>query len=321
MGSDSIALPLLNELTVNAAESLEWVGVFTQPDRPSGRGMKVRAGVVKQWAETQNIPVLQPHKLSSAELEWLKETGCSLIIVMAYGHILKQSLLDIPKFGSINVHASLLPAYRGASPIEAAVANGESVTGMSLMRVWRRLDAGPVLDQESISIDSKDTSSTVKERLSQAAIPLIRRNLTAIISGKAIFEPQNEDAATYTRLLRKSDGILNFDNSAKCLVNRVRALCNWPGAYFEVAGVRLRIGKASCDNAISESASGTIMKEGNHLFITATSGRLHILELQKPGGRMLPIADFLRGYNIENGTVVKDGAMTKLSAKPTFRES
>jgi methionyl-tRNA formyltransferase len=160
MGSDPIALPLLDALAVAHAGDIELVGIYTQPDRPSGRGMKLQANEIKQWALEHSLPIRQPEKLGQEDVDWLQEQRCDLLLVMAYGHILRQKLLDVPRLPPLNFHASLRPAA-GASPIETAIATGETRTGVTLMRIVRELDAGPMLDREVVEIAPEDDRASV----------------------------------------------------------------------------------------------------------------------------------------------------------------
>ena len=315
MGSDGIAVPLLDFLVGEASGSVRLAGVFTQPGRPSGRGRKIRSGPVKQWAERKRIEVRQPVRLTGRDVRWLSQRGCELVLVMAYGLILRQSVLDLPRLGVVNLHASLLPAYRGASPIEAAIANGDERTGVTLMQVIRRLDAGPIIDCEEVPIDPRDSRLSVRERVSLAAIPLLRRSLSELLSGSVKAVPQDESVASYTRLLRKEDGLLDFREPSETLVNRIRALQGWPGTFFKIEERRLRVGSARFEARRAVEEPGTVVVSGGKLMIASGRGYLQILELQRAGGRMLPAAEFLRGYPIENGAMARGGTMASLSAR------
>ena len=171
-GSDPIALPLLNWLYDEAKESVQLTAVFTQPDRPVGRGQKLRANEIKQWAEARNLTVYQPERIDEAAQKSYAELATDLSLVMAYGHILKQDFIDTPRFGTLNLHTSRLPKYRGASPIQTAIAMGERETGVSLMRIVRALDAGPIADSETVTIERLDTALDVETKLAEACVPL-----------------------------------------------------------------------------------------------------------------------------------------------------
>jgi methionyl-tRNA formyltransferase len=232
---------------------------------------------------------------------------------MAYGHILRQSFFDLPRLGTYNLHASLLPKYRGASPIQAALAAGDPETGMTLMRMVRRLDAGPMVDKETFPVERLETGATAEEKLAEACVPLLRRNIESLITGKVSAEEQDEGRASYCRKLEKGDGALDFSASARVLAHRINALFPWPGCFFEIAGERIRVGLADFSEESTEAEPGTVLateKEG--LALATGDGVLHILRLQRPGGRLLDAGDFLRGFNLMPGSVVPSAPMSSL---------
>ena len=317
MGSDAIALPLLEEIRSSFSADVNLAGVFTQPDRRSGRGMKLRPNAIKRWAEASGIPVRQPDVIGEAEIRWMTRLKCELIIVMAYGQILRRPVLDLPALGAINFHASLLPAYRGASPIQAAIANSDVKTGVSAMRMIRRLDAGPVVDREEVPIGVDDTAEIVAENIAAACCPLAVRALPGVLTRSAAGEPQDERASTFTRMLHRNDGELDFSAPARILHDRIRALQPWPGAYFTVNETRCRIGTSVFDMSSrdAELAPGKVVESGSGGLAVATGrGLLRLLRLQRPGGRMLKAADFLRGFPISPGSVLEGGRMRPLTA-------
>lgn len=317
MGSDPIALPMLQALVSTHAEAVELVAVFTQPDRRKGRGMKTVANAIKQWAEAQGIPVLQPTKPDAETVTWFKAQGIALALVMAYGHILKRDLLATPPLGLVNFHASLLPKLRGASPIETAVATGESETGVTLMRVDPKMDAGPVLETERVAITAADTAPAMREKLAAACPALLARGLPKLLSGQVEWQAQDETAVTYCRMLTKEDAALDFNHSAAELAARVRGLTPWPGTAFLHEGQTIKIGKAEvCGD--ESGTPGRVIQQGNSLEIETRRGRLRCLELQRPGGKMLPVADFLRGYYLAEGTALESQPMPPLVAKEPF---
>ena len=296
-GSDAIALPCLDAIIQNS-HGWEICGVLTQPDRKSGRGRKLQSNPIKQWALDHGIPVRDPQKPSDAEVDWLKKMGADLTLVMAYGHILKDSLLEAAPLGCSNLHASLLPKYRGASPIETALAMGESETGLTLMRVIPRMDAGPIIDMEAVPILLSETGSSLREKLAHACVPLILRNLGNLLAQKFSENIQDEKQVTYCRKLIKLDGQIDFSLSAEEIENRSRAFANWPGSYFYHENLPLRVGELKVYPAITNLACGERCSlHLNSLILGTGSGAIEILALQKPGGKMLPIAEFLRGYS------------------------
>ena len=204
MGSDPIALPLLNALA--AALSVELVGVFTQPDRATGRGQRVVANAIKQWALAAGLPVEQPLKFDEAARETLAAFAPDLSLVMAYGHILRTAVIETPRLWTLNLHTSILPRYRGAAPIQTAVAEAERETGVSLMRMVLALDAGPVAAVERVSVDTLDTAETIEAKLAEASRAVVMANLGPLAAGKLEFHAQDDTRATYCRRLRKAMG-------------------------------------------------------------------------------------------------------------------
>ncbi|MDA7916589.1 methionyl-tRNA formyltransferase [bacterium] len=301
MGSDPIALPLLEWLVgQEGRKQVELVSVFTQPDRPVGRGQRVVANGIKTWAIAQGIDVLQPPKLTEDVREQLVEMNADVSLVMAYGHILRDAFIETPRFGTLNLHASLLPNYRGASPIQSAILNGDAKTGISLMRIVRELDAGPVADVEEVTIEKFDTALEIETKLAGACVPLVARNLPALVSGALEFVEQAHGAATFCRKLTKSDGVLDFNASAEMLAARINGLHPWPGCRVLIDDQSVRI--ALAESAAGEGEPGVIVGQDDAALIVGTgNGLLRLLQLQRPGGKMLPAADFLRGFPVSPG--------------------
>jgi methionyl-tRNA formyltransferase len=318
LGSDAIALPALEFLRGTAG--VEFAGVISQPDRPAGRGRRLQANPVAAWARAQGVPLLQPDRPGDAEIAWLRAERVELALVMAYGRLLPAALLEAPARGVWNLHASLLPAYRGASPVEAALVSGEAETGLCLMQVVPALDAGPVADAIKVVIPPGDTGLALRERLAQAAGPLLARNLEALARGTVRVEPQDEAGASYTRKLTKADAGLDFGAPAVELERRVRALQPWPGTVVEHAGVTLKIALAVALPAeTSGAAPGTVLRaDADGLEIATGAGALRLLELQRPGGRMLPAAEFLRGWPVTPGERLEGRAMRPLVSPRPF---
>ena len=209
MGSDAIALPLLNWLADEARSMVTLVAVYTQPDRAVGRGQKVQPNAIKLWAQKRGLPVHQPEKLTPDELTRLKGYQPDVALIMAYGHILRQDFIDAPRLGTLNLHTSLLPKYRGASPIQTAIASGDRQTGVTLMKIVPALDAGPIADVERVSIESLDTAVEVEAKLAAACVPLLARALPKLAEGSLIFTEQDHAQATFCRKLEKADGALD----------------------------------------------------------------------------------------------------------------
>ncbi|MGJ3243729.1 MAG: methionyl-tRNA formyltransferase [Opitutales bacterium] len=313
-GSDPIGLPLLDFLADWAADRIELVGVFTQPDRARGRGRKVVPGPVKAWAEARGIPVLQPEKPGPVEAAWMEERQIDLGLVLAYGHILRPSHLGAPRLGMINLHGSLLPKYRGASPIESAIAAGDSETGMSLMQMVPAMDAGPVADRERVPIGDRTTGGELREAMAAAAVRLVRRNLSPLLQGELAFEEQSETGVSYVRRLNRADGVLDFQAPATVLDRRIRALHPWPGTTVTVGDLTLKVGSAE---AMAETLPGPpgrlqVEPDGGSLRAACGRGSLCFTALQRPGGNMLPIRDFLRGCPGLDGQVAESQPMPQL---------
>lgn len=314
MGSDAIALPLLDWLVGEGRAQVEVVAVFTQPDRPVGRGQKVAANAIKQWAQARGLPVHQPEKLTAAESATLAAYDADLALVMAYGHILRDAFIETPRLGTLNLHASLLPRYRGASPIQCAVASGDRETGVALMRIVRELDAGPVADVERVPIAPLDTALEIEAKLAAACVPLVARGLPALAADTLRFVDQDHAAATFCRRLTKADGVLDFTASAAVLAARINGLFPWPGTRVPMNGqdVKLSLAEAAMSTPAG-AAPGTVLGLHDGALAVATGeGTLRLLKLQRPGGRMLTAAEFLRGFPLDTGAVLPSAPMPEL---------
>lgn len=333
MGSDPIALPLLDWLAGEGAALAAVTGVITQPDRPAGRGQRVVAGPIKAWAESRGLPVRQPEKLTADDGAWLAAQRADVALVMAYGQRLGDELIATPRLGTLNLHASLLPKLRGASPIQTAVATGEPETGVTLMRVARRMDAGPVADSERVAIGPLDGAPEVEARLARACGPLLARALPRLRDGGLEFVAQDESRASYCRRLTKVDGRLDFRAPAAVLAARINGLHPWPGCAADLDGLTIRLGLADVVAGVArlrqgdggqadpgDSAPGTVLgADGEGLLVATGEGRLRLRRLQRPGGRMLPAPDFLRGRAVPAGTVLPSHPMTALTGPAPFR--
>ena len=273
----------------------------------------MRSNPVKEWAIENGIKILDPEKPLEPEVTWLRQEGVVLAMVMAYGHILSSALLDAPVAGTFNLHGSLLPAYRGASPVETALAQGEKETGATLMRVVSRMDAGPIVDTEITLIAPDDDGPRLREKLSVSCVPLLRRNLPALLAGEATETPQDEKAATYCRKLRKADGVLDFYAPAAVLARRVSAFRGWPGSWFDVQGVRVKVGSVKIVESCGDTVPGQVFLPSSREVVIATpEGALSLLELQRPGGRMMPTAEFLSGFPFAEGELVGSQTLSEL---------
>ena len=292
MGSPDFALPTLSIL----AKSHQVVGVITQPDRASGRGRELKSPPVKTLALELNIPVMQPEKLRMPEpMEQLRAWAPDLIVVAAFGQILKKDVLDLPQYGCINVHASLLPRWRGAAPINAAILAGDEETGVTIMKMDVGLDTGPMFAKKSIRLNPDDTAGSVLGALSTLGANLLNETLPDIISGKLKAEPQPQEGATYAPMLKKEDGLLDFTHSAIELERRVRAMNPWPGAWFEWNGSPLKVARASVVSGENSLASGSRFTVEGRPAVMSADGALILEEVQPAGKKIMPGKSFLAG--------------------------
>jgi len=317
-GSDAIALPLLNWLVGEGSETAEVVAVFTQPDRPIGRGQKIATNAIKQWALARNLPVHQPEKIGREERQRLVELSADVSLVMAYGHILKEDFIATPRLGTLNLHASLLPSYRGASPIQSAIAAGESATGVSLMRIVRELDAGPVADVERVPIAPTDTALDIEAKLGAGCVSLLRRNLPRFAARDLVFVEQDHAAATFCRRLIKADGVVDFEQPARLVAARINGLFPWPGCGVSIEQQTIKLGQA--DWVEGEAEPGRIVGNDAHGLLVGTAGGLvRLRQMQRPGGRMLPGKEFLRGFPVAAGAQIVSRGMAILVSPQPFR--
>jgi len=320
MGSDPIALPLLGWLAGEGKGLVRLVGVVTGPDRPAGRGQAVRPNAVRAWAAGRPLELLQPEAPDAATLTALSALRPDVALVVAYGHILRDSLISVPRLGTLNLHASLLPRFRGASPIQAAIASGDARTGMTLMRIVSELDAGPIADAEPVDIAPLDTASEVEAKLAACSVALVARAFALLGGGGLEFRAQDHALASFCRRLAKSDGVLDFSAPASELSARVNGLHPWPCVAVDLAGTPVRLGLADALPGGPPGAPGTVLgSDGEGLLVAAGSGVLRMRRLQRPGGRMLGAGEFLRGFPVAAGTVIPSTPMPPLFAASPFR--
>lgn len=290
MGSPDFALPTLKAL----AGQYDVVGVVTQPDRASGRGRELKAPPVKSLARELSIPVMQPEKLRLPEaMEQLRAWAPDLIVVAAFGQILKKDVLELPRYGCINVHASLLPRWRGAAPINAAILHGDDKTGVTIMQMDVGLDTGPMLSQRSIPLTREDTAGSVFDRLSTLGAELLLETLPDYLSGKLTPIPQPEEGVTYAPMLKKEEGQLDFTHDVHELERRVRAFNPWPGAFMDFKGTPLKVHRALVD--VGEAVVGQRLIVQNQPAIGARGGILILEEVQPAGKKPMSGKSFLAG--------------------------
>ena len=295
-GTPRFALASLRALVQN---DMAPVLVLTQPDRPAGRGRKLTASPVKLYADEQGLAVSQPVTLKDPSLMVrLRELRPSLVVVAAYGLIFPPELLAVPKHGCVNVHASLLPRWRGAAPVQSAILSGDSETGISLMRMEAGLDSGPVCIRQSIDISPAETAGVLTDRLGQLGGELLTRHLPQILDGSLHFKPQEESRATYAGKIDKEQARLDFSLPAEQLERRVRAFDPDPGAWFMLNGERVKCWKAEIVSRNSQDAAppGTVVKAGRDgIDVACGEGAIRLLELQRPGKGRVTASQFAGG--------------------------
>ena len=290
MGSPDFALPSLRAL-VNVYEV---VGVVTQPDRASGRGRELKSLPVKVLAQELEIPVIQPEKLRASEaMEQLRASGPDLIVVAAFGQILRKDVLDLPRYGCINVHASLLPRWRGAAPINAAILHGDEETGITIMKMDVGLDTGPILTQRSIRLTREDTAGSATGKLSQLGAELLIETLPGYLFGEIAPVPQPEQGATYAPMLKKEEGRLDFTRPAEELERRVRAFNPWPGAFMELDGALLKVHRAHVEAGNAQAGERLVYRD--QPGVGAGGGLLILDEVQPAGKKSMSGKSFLAG--------------------------
>jgi len=315
-GSDAICLPVLNYLKAEAAGQCVLRAVVSQPDRRQGRGKKLQPNPVAAWATENGVELLQPEKPTQELADWMVAKQTAVSLVMAYGHFLQKSLREAAPRGMWNFHGSLLPKYRGASPVETALASGDAETGVGLMQVVKEMDAGAVADVETVRIGESATGPELRVKVGEAVVPLLRRNLTALLAGKLDVTEQDLSQVTYCRKMCKEDGAVDFSLSASEIDNRLRAFTPWPGGYFDHGESRIKVGAASVEDSVTTAEPGTVLSTESTVRVATRTGVICFHELQRPGARMLPVADFLRGYSMSQGDQLRGG-----TAQPLVRET
>ncbi len=290
MGSPEFAIPSLRAL----AEHNSVVGVVTQPDKPAGRGRVLTPPPVKVLAQKLNIPVMQKRMRDPEAFEQLHDWQPDLIVVAAFGQILRQNVLDLPPHGCINVHGSLLPRWRGAAPIQYALLAGDPVTGVTIMRMDKGVDTGPILSQQALDVSPADTTESLSERLAEIGAKLLLETLPGYLRGEIVPQPQEEEGATYAKMLSKEDGQLDFSLAAEVLARKVRAFNPWPGAFTRWQGSLLKIHKAHVEQTGGATPQQAAVIAGKPAIGTG-AGWLVLDELQPAGKKAMPGEVFLRG--------------------------
>jgi methionyl-tRNA formyltransferase len=293
MGTPAFAVPTLERLVAAGHEALL---VITQPDRPAGRGQTLTAPPVKQKAVALGLGVYQPEKIKADEAyERLRALAPDAIVVVGYGQIIPQRVIDLPRHGCVNVHSSLLPKYRGAAPVNWAIARGETETGVCTMKIVKKLDAGDVLLCRETPIGENETAAEVMERLAPMGAELLIETLAGLEAGRIVPQQQDEQASSYAPLMKREDGHINWSLSAREIHNRARGFDPWPGAYTTFRGKRLHLRRTRVGEG--EAHPGAIVEAGDELVVgCGGGGLLRAGEVQVEGKARMPAADFANGY-------------------------
>jgi methionyl-tRNA formyltransferase len=310
-GTPQFAVPTLKHLLTQ--QDIEIVAVIAQPDRPRGRGMQVSFSPVKETALASGIPVHQPEKIRSPESqEMLQRLAPDFVVIIAYGQIIPARVLPIPKHGWINLHGSLLPKYRGAAPIHWAIAQGETRTGLTTMRIDAGMDTGEMLLRREVEIGARETTPELAARMAEAGPPLMLETLRGVAGGTLAAQPQNQSEASYAPLLKKEDGRIDWTRPAQEIYNRKRAFTPWPGAYTTFRGRTCHIAAEPVSNEVTETpgdtsaleaaASGTLrLTPAGLLVCCGGATRLRVLSVKQEGGKNIDAVEFANGAQLTEG--------------------
>lgn len=303
MGTPDFSVECLKALVDSKHEV---VGVFCQPDKPVGRKQEMKMPDVKIEALKHNLPVFQPTTLKNGKgVELLKELNPELVIVIAYGKILPLDFLQFPKYGCINIHASVLPKYRGASPIHHSVLNGDSETGVTAMQMDEGVDTGDILLVRKIPIGINDTTLEMFEKLSHLGVEVLLETLDLLEKGELKPVKQNEAEATHAGLLSKEEGEIDWNQSALSIHNKIRGLYSWPGAYTKLGGKILKVHKAVLSEEKGNSIPGEVIRTHEKIAVSCGDGHcVELLELQLEGKKRLDAVSFINGRQISTGTIL-----------------
>jgi len=298
LGTPSFAVPTL-ERSIEAGHRV--LAVFTQPDRPKGRGGQMSASPVKETALKIGLPVYQPERIRRPDpVEQLKQMQPDALVVVGYGQIIPQSIIDIPRHGIMNVHASLLPKYRGAAPIQWAIANGESVTGVTTMRIDAGLDTGDMLLKWETAIGPQENAVELGQRMAQAGADLLVQTLAGIDASTISAVPQDHSQASLAPILKKEDGAVDWNWPARKISNRARGFLPWPGAYSSFRGQLFHIWKARVADESCPGAPGRMLPQKRRLLVSCgEASTLELIEVQVEGRKRMPAAAFLNGHRLD----------------------
>jgi methionyl-tRNA formyltransferase len=301
MGTPALAAHILERLVTASGAKFRVVGVVTRPDRPRGRGLGMEPSEVCAVAAKHQIPALKPVKIRTPQfLNEMKAFDPDLLVVAAYGRILPNSILEVPKIAPMNVHASLLPRHRGAAPIEGAILAGDAETGVTIMRIIEQMDAGPMYFQRKIPIEPTDTQATLKEKLAELGAVAMLDAIDLAARGALVETPQDESLATYTSQVEKKDAMIDWTASAEQIERMTRAYDPWPVARTQLGGDEVLIWRAAVEDG-SNGSAGTIVSVKPAPVVQCGSGRLRLIEVQAAGRKRMSAIDFLRGKRVDTG--------------------
>jgi len=305
-GTPSFALPSLRCLL--SEPDFELAAVVTQPDRPRGRGQEVSFSPVKEAARSAGIPVFQPDRIRTEESEkFLRDAHPEAVVIIAYGQIIPARMLEIPRLGWINLHASLLPSYRGAAPVQWAIANGEAVTGVTAMRIDAGMDTGGILLQRETGIGPEETTPQLAERLAQMGAPLIAQTLRGLRDGTLAPRPQEHAAASLAPLLKKADGLIRWQQPARVIYNRMRGFTPWPGAYCFFRGVACHLLGEPLSGPASAAEPGEILYDGRELRVACgQQSFFRVSHVKQEGRKQVSAVEFANGARLEPGERFRD---------------
>lgn len=303
MGTPDFARSILEAL-VEAGHEI--TAVYTQPDKPKGRSGALIAPPVKEYALSKGFNVYQPEKIKSPdEVNILRSIEADVFVVAAFGQFLSEEILNMPKFGCINVHGSLLPKLRGAAPIQRSIMNGDSVTGVTIMRMDKGMDSGDMIVKAEVPITDADDETTMYDKLADCGAKLIVDTLPMIESGTCTYTPQNHEEATFAPMLKKEEGLMDFTMSARILDCRARGMSVWPGTFTYINGKILKVYKTGVSDICNEDTEklnvGELYVTKKNLYIKTGDGLLELIELQPEGKKRMPAMDFARGAHLKTG--------------------
>ena len=296
MGTPQFAVPALKKI---CESEMDIVTVYSQPPRKSNRGMNIEKSPVHKFADDNNLNIRTPSKLDD-DWEYFKSLKFDLAIVVAYGQIISKNFLEIPEHGFLNIHASILPKWRGAAPIQRSIMEQDTFTGISIMQIEEQLDAGPVLIKQEIELNENSTAGQVEQRLSEIGADKILEAIHLIEKKEAVYIPQDHKAATYAKKIKKEDEVIDWTRDAKAIVAQINALNPRPGACFEHKGEKIKIWKAS--HGSGDGEPGLVMND--QLQVACGKGSIFVEEIQRPGKKIQQIKIFLLGFAIPESTLL-----------------